>query len=162
MDERIRNGAILVTLFILAVFVLIALLPPQNCCAEKLRLDSFFPAANVILVSGSGSAVYPVYIANTLQQQQQGYMNQTSLGDCNGLPGCLGMLFVFNRSGDLCFWMENTGIPLEQSWLDQNGIVTYVYNATPYSTTNKCAFGTMVLETQPGRIRLGDLVALQR
>ncbi len=74
------------------------------------------------------------YLATSLQQQYQGYMNSTTIGNCSGEGNCIGMLFVFKNQSEECFWMKNTIIPLRQLWISQNGIITYAYNATPYSS----------------------------
>lgn len=49
--------------------------------------------------------------------------------------------------------MANTQIPLEQSWILQNGTVDYIKNATPYNLNNTCAYGRYVLETPPNTIK---------
>ena len=105
-------------------------------------LDKTFPVGSIAI----GSVKYYVYLAKTLPQQEQGYMNQTTIGDCNGNSPCLGMLFVFNNVSTECFWMKNTIMPLKQVWI-ANGTVDYVYSATPKSLATVCANGNLVLET---------------
>ena len=63
--------------------------------------------------------------------------------------GAQGMLFVYTSEQPLCFWMENTEIPLKQVWINPAGSVVAVYNATPYSTNSVCSNGEYVLETLP-------------
>ncbi len=63
--------------------------------------------------------------------------------------GAQGMLFVYTSEQPLCFWMENTEIPLKQVWINAAGSVVAVYNATPYSTNSVCSNGEYVLETLP-------------
>ncbi len=120
---------------------------PHVPLAAPSSLDAVFNATAAVLSNASSSRTYGVYLATTLPQWEQGYMNQTSLGDCRGASPCLGMLFVFSNFSDQCFWMKNTIMPLRQAWLDPNGIVLYVYNATPQSQNVVCANGEMVLET---------------
>ena len=81
-----------------------------------------------------------VWVASTLKQQNTGMMNRYSF------EGEYGMLFVYQSQQQLCFWMENTPIPMRQVWINQSGYVTAVYNATPYNTTPVCSYGTYVLE----------------
>mgnify|MGYP001626183410 CR=1 FL=1 len=87
-----------------------------------------------------------VYVAKTLAQQEQGYMYQHSIGDCNGMGNCLGMLFIMNGTQEICMWMHNTPMPLHQYWIENNAIV-YSYNAVPFSDKTICHMGNAVLET---------------
>jgi Uncharacterized conserved protein len=95
-----------------------------------------------------GNSSYHVYIANTLRLQELGYMNASGIGNCDGLGRCAGILFVFSNESMQCFWMKNTFIPLEQSWIS-DGRVNYTYSGTPLSQNSICSIGDMVLETAP-------------
>lgn len=101
------------------------------------------------------------YVAQTPQQQEQGYMNQTWLGDCDKNYPCIGMLFLIGNQSNICFWMKNTKIPLKQIWVASNETVVYIYNATPYSSATACSPGAVVLETnQNFTINVGDKVVI--
>ena len=105
-----------------------------------------------------GNSSYNVYIANTLQLQDLGYMNASGIGNCDGLGRCAGILFVFGNDSMQCFWMKNTFIPLKQSWIS-DGVVNYTYSGTPLSQNSICNIGNMVLETAPSfPIEYGEVV----
>jgi uncharacterized membrane protein (UPF0127 family) len=124
-------------------------------------LDKTFNVTRIVITHGNTTSMYYVYIAQNLYQQELGYMNQTSLGDCAAHSPCLGMLFQFQNTSDYCFWMENTEIPLKQVWISQNGTVIYEANATPYSVQNICHVGISVLETSPNQaIAPGDKITV--
>ncbi len=123
-------------------------------------LNEYFNTSAIRIVYGENTLQGNAYIAASPQQQYQGYMNSTSIGNCSGKGNCIGMLFVFQNQSEECFWMKNTIIPLRQLWIDQNGIVEYAYNASPYSTKTVCAQGEYVLETQLD-IPIGAYVFLQ-
>src|SRR5579875_3724812 len=59
-----------------------------------------------------------VYVASSTSQQTQGLQGMTNFGDCNGLAintsECIGMIFVFPTDRDICLWMHNTIMPLQQ------------------------------------------------
>jgi uncharacterized membrane protein (UPF0127 family) len=102
-----------------------------------------------------------VYLAISYQQQENGLMNQSTMGNCNGRGNCYGMLFLFPSNSNLCFWMKNTIMPLKQIWITNNTI-TAIENATPYSTVSYCHNGDEVLETQlNSTLSVGDNVYLK-
>ncbi len=108
-----------------------------------------------------------VYVANNGVQQQQGFQNVTGFGSCNGLVvgsvNCVGMIFNFTSTQDLCFWMHNTKIPLQQDWIASNGSVVYEYQANPENDSAVCYYGAQVLETSPTvSIPLGSLVVVDQ
>ncbi len=102
------------------------------------------------------------YLALTPSQQTTGLMGRRSMGNCNGLGNCYGMLFIFANRSNACFWMKNTIMPLKQFWITNNAI-TAAYNATPYSTQVICHTGNEVLETNASStLQVGDKVRLGR
>lgn len=137
-------AAVLVVIAIAVIAAGAVLLSGQS---KKGSLDSTFNATDMYLAQGNKTSAYGVYLALTQAQQQQGYMNQTSLGDCKGISPCIGMLFIFSSYSNECFWMENTVLPLRQAWINQSGTITYIYNASPETTKTVCHDGSAVLET---------------
>ena len=69
--------------------------------------------------------IYQLEIARTTAQHSQGLMNRPTL-----CPDC-GMIFVFSFESPQMFWMKNTQIPLDIIFLDKNGQVINIENATP-------------------------------
>lgn len=123
------------------------------------ELLSSFPVACISIASPSNGTIIfqgAVYVANTQAQQQEGFMNVTSFGNCNGVAvngvHCVGMIFNFTFSGDQCFWMHDTEIPLQQDWIADNGTVVSIYQAQPENNSVICHFGKYVLETSPGAL----------
>lgn len=128
--------------------------------ASNSPLDYSFNATHLVITHQGVNQTYGVYLAASAAQQQQGYMNQTTLGDCRGISPCIGMIFLFNRQQQLCFWMQNTRIPLLQAWIN-NGTVVYIYQAQPYSRQAICYNATSVLETSPSQqLKVGDRVTV--
>ncbi|MDE1833372.1 MAG: DUF192 domain-containing protein [Candidatus Micrarchaeota archaeon] len=134
-------------------------MPPHGGSSS---LDGAFPAAMMTLSYNGVNANYGVYIADTQGLAERGYMNQSSIGDCKGISPCMGMLFDFQNSTDLCFWMKNTRIPLRQYWLSDNMTVVYEYSAAPESAHAQCYYGRAVLETSINQsIPIGARIQLQ-
>jgi uncharacterized membrane protein (UPF0127 family) len=114
------------------------------------------PSENITI----GGTEYKVLIANTLATEETGLMNATP-AELHSI-GAAGMMFVFGAYGDLCFWMENTEMPLEQAWIT-NDTVWESYNASAYSTNTVCNYGSEVLEVPSASniyISAGSVVAV--
>jgi uncharacterized membrane protein (UPF0127 family) len=92
-----------------------------------------------------------VYVASSQEQLEQGFMNVTTFGNCNGFANesspCVGMIFAFSSTQQECFWMHDTILPLLQSWIATNGTVTAIYSASPETDATVCHPGQYVLES---------------
>jgi hypothetical protein len=117
------------------------------------------------------------YIATTKQQQEQGFMNQTSYGPGN-------MLFLFNSNTTHCFWNKNTGTNLtlyQIDWYSQSqqpfniywaeegnppasnkfGVVKLITTLQAYNTTPECTVSDAVIEsTRPQPLSVGDFISV--
>lgn len=74
-----------------------------------------------------------IEIAITQEQKEHGLMNRLSL------PINSGMLFVFEQSDKLCFWMKNTLIPLSIGFIDENGVLLQTEEMQAQSSDTHCA-----------------------
>ncbi len=95
----------------------------------------------VFLKHGTGQTitVINIEIADNDAERAQGLMWRTSMPEDDG------MLFVFDQSKILTFWMKNTYIPLDMVFADSTGrIVTIHQNATPFSEAT-------IASTQPAK-----------
>lgn len=169
MRGRSAGLILLIAISAMLAIVVAAYLGYLSWCTGICHLDTYMPKASITIYGAMANYTnVPVYIAGTISQQTLGYMDAMSLGDhCNmssisGFNRCdpKGMLFVFSYQANECFWMKDTIMPLEQAWIGSNGAVLYVYNATPYSTTDICHQGMYVLETNATYlpIHVGDKV----
>ncbi|SHI89132.1 hypothetical protein SAMN05444000_103302 [Shimia gijangensis] len=105
--------------------LLVTILSPVTVLAEvACREDS-------IMVRGDwGMAKFRVGVADTPEERAQGLMNRESLS------AGAGMLFVFEKTEPVSFWMENTLIPLDMIFISENGVVAHVHhNAKPLDRT---------------------------
>ncbi len=72
-------------------------------------------------------------LASTPEQREIGLMFRTSM------PTNDGMLFVFERPGQQCFWMKNTLIPLSIAFLGDDGSVVNIDDMKPQTLAGHCS-----------------------
>lgn len=72
-------------------------------------------------------------VASTPLQHEIGLMFRTSMGANEG------MIFVFERPGQQCFWMKNTLLPLQVAFIDDDGTVVNLDEMKPKTLTPHCS-----------------------
>ncbi len=72
-------------------------------------------------------------VAQTPEQRAIGLMHRPSM------PTNDGMLFVFERPGQQCFWMKNTLLPLSIAFLDDEGVIVNIEDMKPQSLDSHCS-----------------------
>lgn len=86
-----------------------------------------FDSAEVHLVTGTGTVVLQVEVADTDPQRRYGLMERASLGAQRG------MLFRFpkGRGPNDGFWMFRTRIPLDIAFIDSAGVIRAILGMKP-------------------------------
>ena len=99
-----------------------------------------------------GDKEYSVRIAVTDQEQSDGLKNIDKLFDNEG------MLFVFDKEDQISMWMEDTTIPLDVIFIDEDYNVVKVQQGVPKSKELITSDNTKyVLEVNAGSgIKIGD------
>ncbi len=72
-------------------------------------------------------------VASTQEQRAIGLMHRPTM------PANDGMLFVFERPGQQCFWMKNTLLPLSIAFLEDDGTVVNIEEMKPQSLDSHCS-----------------------
>jgi uncharacterized membrane protein (UPF0127 family) len=95
---------------------------------------------------GAGILNLKVEVAQTPREHEIGLMHRTSM------PANEGMLFVFERAGQQCFWMKNTLIPLSVAFVADDGTVVNVDEMKPETLDSHCSVRQVrfVLEMNTG------------
>jgi uncharacterized protein len=96
-------------------------------------INSGLPVKKLVIASANGIHEFEVEVAITDDERRDGLMNRETLADNRG------MLFIFDRSGYMKFWMKNTLISLDMFFIDNTGIVQHIVHSAPPCTTKKDA-----------------------
>lgn len=107
-----------------------------------------------------GTVTFKVEVADTATERAQGLMFVETM------PRFSGMLFIYETTQPLAFWMRNTLIPLDMIFLDSTGEIRHIHaNAIPHDVTPIQAPepGLAVLEINGGlaaklNLAVGDML----
>ena len=127
------------------VGALMACLAPAATLAESTCRED-----TVQLRGDWGQAQFRVEVAASEAERAQGLMNREAMSRSAG------MLFVFERTAPVSFWMENTLIPLDMIFVDETGRVSHIHHeAQPLDRTPVHSEGAVryVLEINGGMAR---------
>jgi uncharacterized protein len=72
-------------------------------------------------------------VAVTPKQHEIGLMHRTSMGPNDG------MIFVFERPGQQCFWMKNTLLPLSVAFIADDGTIVNLDEMKPETLNPHCS-----------------------
>ena len=117
--------------------------------------EVFFPRSELTIETARGATHrFTVELATSSEQHQRGLMFRDTMAQSHG------MLFVFDISRPLSFWMRNTRISLDMLFLDAQGrVINIARRTTPMSEAAYRSAGPAraVLEINGG---LSDLLGI--
>lgn len=81
----------------------------------------------------AGMYLIDAQVASMPAQRSTGLMFRTQM------PQSEGMLFVFDRPGEQCFWMKNTLLPLTAAFVADDGTIINLADMKPQTTESHCS-----------------------
>ena len=81
----------------------------------------------------AGMYLIDTQVAATPQQRSTGLMFRQQM------PQGEGMLFVFDRPSEQCFWMKNTLLPLTAAFVADDGTIVNLEDMKPQTTESHCS-----------------------
>ena len=112
---------------LLPVFLLYAATVPASTAEGQAMILPIHPA-RLIAETDQGERSFSIEIADDGEERARGLMFRQSMADDHG------MLFVFEQSRPLSFWMKNTPMPLDLLFIADDGRVIAILPGEPYST----------------------------
>lgn len=81
----------------------------------------------LVAETSGGNRSFSIEIADDPLERQRGLMFREKMDDARG------MLFVFEETSDVGFWMKNTPLPLDLVFIGEDGRVRAVLPGEPFS-----------------------------
>ena len=100
---------------------------PLSAGAQEPMLLPVHPE-RLIIETATGEKSFSIEVADEPEKRRRGLMFRRSMRDDHG------MLFVFEESGRLGFWMQNTPMPLDLLFIGEDGQVRAIEQGEPFST----------------------------
>jgi len=81
----------------------------------------------------AGMHLIDAQVAQTPEQREIGLMQRKEM------PQREGMIFIFDRPGQQCFWMKNTVLPLTAAFVADDGTIVNMEDMKPQTTDPHCS-----------------------
>lgn len=125
MSRYFFTGAGAIGSVFAATFFYLSLQSPVLADSHAMVLP-VHPAPLIAQTSGGDRAI-TIEVADEEHERSAGLMFRQNMDDDHG------MLFVFQRTGDVGFWMRNTPMPLDLVFIGEDGIVRGIEPGEPFS-----------------------------
>ncbi|MBN9552189.1 MAG: DUF192 domain-containing protein [Alphaproteobacteria bacterium] len=113
-------GALCAAIILAAYF---SALKPGLADAMLLPIDR----TPLVVSTGSGDRSFSIEIADTSAEREAGLMFRQTMADDHG------MLFVFERTDEVDFWMKNTPMALDLVFVGEDGRIKAIMRGEPES-----------------------------
>jgi uncharacterized membrane protein (UPF0127 family) len=138
--------------------LMLACLPPRGLADGRPMILPVDPAP-LVVATGKGDRAFHIEVARAPMERASGLMYRADMAADHG------MLFVFERTQDVAFWMKDTPMPLDLLFIGEDGRIKAIRQGEPWSQAIIPSGGPVrfVLELKAGTaarggIAEGDLV----
>ncbi len=144
MNTRIAAIALSLSLVVAPLFVSPVAVAQEAIQGAPMELP--VDAAPLTFEADGETVSFDIEIADTAERRARGLMFRTDL------PQDRGMLFVFEETRPVGFWMKNTPSPLDLVFIGEDGRVIDILPGEPFSTASIAPDGPsrFVLELNQG------------
>lgn len=144
-------GTATVAAFVVAAFLYFQTTIPATSQAQDLPVDP----APLVAITASGVKSFGIEVADDPAERSTGLMYREKM------PEDRGMLFVFERTQSVSFWMKNTPLPLDLVFIGEDGTVRAIKKGEPFSeaTISPGVPVRFVLELKAGTAARAGIVA---
>ncbi|PSJ64058.1 DUF192 domain-containing protein [Pseudaminobacter soli (ex Li et al. 2025)] len=125
MTRRIWCAAGAIFAAVLGAFLYLA--QPESSIADGLPMLLANDPAPLVAVTAKGEHSFSIEIADNDKERAAGLMFREKMADDHG------MLFVFDRTQPVGFWMKNTPMALDLVFIGPDGTVKAVRRGEPFS-----------------------------
>lgn len=120
--NRLTAGALCAAMVFAVYF---AVLKPSSADGQAMMLP--VDPTPLVAETASGKRSFSIEIADTSAEREAGLMFRRTMADDHG------MLFVFEKPGEVNFWMKNTPMPLDLVFVGQDGKIKAIKRGEPES-----------------------------
>lgn len=114
------SGAVLI-----CFFAIMAMIAPSRADEQAMLLP--VDPAPLLAETAAGERSFTIEIADDPQERGAGLMFRKTMEDDHG------MLFVFEQTQPVGFWMKNTPMPLDLLYIGEDGRVKEIHRGEPFS-----------------------------
>ena len=109
------------------IFAFFLALAATAACAQEPQMN--LPRVRL----AAGMHQIDAQVAATPEQRMTGLMHRKEM------PQHEGMLFVFERPAQQCFWMKNTLLPLSVAFVEDDGTIVNIDEMKPQTLDSHCS-----------------------
>jgi uncharacterized protein len=111
----------------LPFLLLLLMVVPHGAVADQRAMRLPVDPAPLVVTTAAGQASFTIEIADDDEKRAAGLMFREEMADDHG------MLFVFDRTRPVSFWMRNTPMALDLVFIDEDGVVRDILPGVPFS-----------------------------